>query len=498
MRPGSRERAGLLAAVAAALVVGVCAVVLPILWSAALTAATALLGLLLLARRYVAAGAATTEPGGGETPSAPQDLRLARYLYFAGLLTIGQTTFRPLLDLTLSDWLFFAALMGVLAGSVVDGRRLTFRIPPLLVVGVVLFVVSGTVSSLDAVAPLQSVARVTRFGYLTIVWFWLGTLVLRRESHLRAAIGCWVASVALDGVAAVLQARGVALPYLGPVMWGRMTAFTEHVNDLGGAAAVAMAPAFALIFTAARLRGRLAWTASLLAIVAAAVLSGSVGGMAAGVGALGVWFVVSSSGWRPLVVALVALTVALALAQLQGDLGLPDPLQRVLAATGQTGGGRYSTIATRVKGYDYAWTRLADGGWLGVGLDEQSGDAGGAEVHNVILKAWYEAGWAGAVGMVCVLLGALGSALHSARLAATRNMRLAAAGLFSAVVALVVFGLAAPILHQRYAWVAVALSVSCLAITRERSPAAGRRRAETGYVRAEPLPPLELVSDGRG
>ena len=275
-------------------------------------------------------------------------------------------------------------------------------------------------------------------------------------------------------MAAILQASGMRLPYLGPVVWGRMTGFTGHVNDLGGAAAVAMAPAFALAFTAVRTRTRALWLVALLAIVAGAVFSGSVGGMAAGIGAVGVWLVISSRGPRPLVITLIALTLALAVAQVQSDLGLPTPLQRVLAATGLSRGGRYSTVATRMEGYTVAWSGVAQGGLIGAGLDKQSAIVqGGTEVHNLFLKAWYEAGLGAAIGMVCVVLGGLASALLAARLAASDELRSLVTGVVAAVAAFIIIGLSAPVLHQRYGWVAVALAVSSLALT--RAGAGGRR-----------------------
>ena len=454
--------------VIAALVGAGVAAVVPTALVVALVVAVALLVLLLVARGYVAGasvgGGIALEPGHAVAVGADGAV-VARYLYFAGMLTIGQTTVRPLAGFTLSDWLFFAALSVVLVDLATRERKVRFAVPTVVVIGVVLFVVSGLLSSFDAAAPLLSVAKVLRFGYLTVAWFWLGTLVLTRPRHLRAAVAMWVLSVAADGLGAVLQARGLPVPYLGPVMWGRMTGFTAHVNDLGGAAAVAMAPAFALIFTAVRLGSRILWTLVLLAIVVAAVLSGSVGGMATGLGAVGVWLVVSSRGPRPLVVALVALSLAMGVAQVQSQMGLPTPVQRVLAATGFSQGGRYSTVETRLEGYGAAWAGVGQGGWIGHGLDAESALVEGrTEIHNVFLKAWYEAGWAAAVGMLCVMFGGLRSSLIAARISPTKGARALVAGVFAAVVAFIFIGLSAPVLHQRYGWVAVALAVSSWAM----------------------------------
>ena len=482
------------AGAAAACAAGVVAVTLPVDILVAVVGALALLAVLLVARYYVngaGGGAATalarrpiaalTE---GETGAA-SSLELARFFYFAGILTVAQTSVRPFAGFTLSDWLFLGSLLAALAGLVMQPANAELRIPRLIVLGVVLFVISGLLSSMGAAEPLQSAARVARFGYLTLVWFWLGTQVLTSRRALRIAVGLWVVSVALDGVAALLQARGVQLPFVGPSVWGRMTGFTEHVNDLGAAAGVALAPALALVFTAGRARSVVLWCLALAGVVAGVITSGSVSGMAVGLGAVFAWLVVSVRGLRPLVAVVIVLAPCLAVVQLQEAHGLPTPIQRLMSTTGHSDNGRFSTVGTRVQGYEAAWTRLESGGWLGVGLDETSGDVGGSlEVHNILLLAWYEAGWLGAVGMIIVLVGSLGTALIAARRAPPGAERLLAVGILSSVAAFVVLSMSMPVLHQRFAWVSVALAVSGLALTRRDGHEAELEPGSAGAVKA--------------
>ena len=333
----------------------------------------------------------------------------------------------------------------------------------LIILGTTLYVMSGMLSSVEAAAPLLSAANVARVGYVTLVWFWLGTVLLTRDAYLRTAVSLWVASIAIDGVGAILQAKGVPIPLLGPVMSGRISGFTDHVNNLGGPAAVAIAPALALAIGADRLRARFAWIAALLLIVAALVLSGSVAGMAAGVGAVVVWLFITSCGTRPVLLALVAVVLAVGLSQMQGAMGLPTPVQRVLSVSGQSEGGSYSTVAIRLRGFDAVWAAVGEGGWVGHGSDPQVANIASAEAaHNMLLKAWYEVGWAGAVGMVCMVLGGLGAALLAARLAMTRRLRQLCTSLFAAVAAFLVFSLSSPILSQRYGWISVALALECI------------------------------------
>ena len=95
-----------------------------------------------------------------------------------------------------SDLLFLFAL--ALAAVALISRRL--RAPvytgAVLILGVALFAAGGLISSFGAPSPWESVTVVARVVYLTVVWFWLGALLLRTRRHMRLAIAFWVASAA--------------------------------------------------------------------------------------------------------------------------------------------------------------------------------------------------------------------------------------------------------------------------------------------------------------
>jgi O-antigen ligase len=442
--------------------------------AATVLACLAMIGL-LMARRYVRGGGEVVQgPAIAVESSAPSmsshrtdALRVARYIYYAGMLTLGQTSVRPLQSFAVSDWIFLLALIAALAAVAMQRRSLAYRVPALVLLGVALYVISGMASTLEAVAPLVSIANVARFAYLTLVWVWLGALVLTKARHLRTAIALWAISIAIDGVAAALQAQGLILPYVGAPMSGRMTGFMEQVNHLGGAAAIVIAPALALAVTSSRLRSFLAWIGVFVVIVAAIVLSGSVAGMAAAIGAVVAWQTVSSRGLRPVAVAFAALVVAAVVIQTQGSAGLPTPAQRLLSVTGRAVQGEPSSLSARVQGYEAAWAAVGDGGWLGHGLDSSSPDPDGARsAHNVLLKAWYEGGLAAAVGWLAIVAGGLGCALVAARRAPTDGLRALAGSLFAAVLAFFIFSMSSPMLSQRYGWVSVALAISCASIVK--------------------------------
>ena len=473
-------------AVAAAFGVGVVSFALPVTIVVALVLAVVSIVFLLAARNWVHAVpvVAAGEPmSPGLTPGAASgdDFRPARLLYYAGMLTLGLTALRPFGLVTVSDWLFFAALCAALAAVAARRIRISLWIPPVVLLGGVLYVSSGLVASIGADSPTLSVALVARFAYLTIVWFWLGTVVLTRPAHLRTAVATWVLSIAIGGATAILQASGNVAGFIGSAEPGRMSGLAESANALGGAAAIAVAPAFALSALASRPRSHVAWAGALLLIVAEIVLSGSVTGMAAGLAAAGVWIVVSHRGARALVAALAALTLAAGVAQVQSDIGLTTPVQRLLSTTGQTEGGRDSTVAMRVRGYEATWTALGSGGWLGHGLVSGYYDATSERyVHNLVLKAWFEAGWVGGVGMACVLFGGLAYALLAARRALTEETRLLAVGMFGAMTAFTIFAMSNPLVSQRYGWVPLALAVAALSLGRRYAEVSSEAAAETG------------------
>ena len=164
----SRWLLATVAALVAALAVAIASYALPMPLLLALLWACILVALAILARHYVmtgtpslpgpndGSGVALDERSPGDTVDQPDGLTPARVLYCAGMLTIGQTTLRPLAGFTLSDWFFLGAMCAALAGLAMRRGGLTFRVPALIVLGVSLFVLSGVLSSFDAVAPLLS------------------------------------------------------------------------------------------------------------------------------------------------------------------------------------------------------------------------------------------------------------------------------------------------------------------------------------------------------
>ena len=94
--------------------------------------------------------------------------------------------------------------------------------------------------------PLTSVITLIKYLYLIAVWFWLGSVLLQTPTQVQTAIVLWTTSAALSGLGALLQLFGMGL-FQERRPPGRMTGFTEHVNDLGGLTSIALIPAIMIV-----------------------------------------------------------------------------------------------------------------------------------------------------------------------------------------------------------------------------------------------------------
>ena len=479
--PGGTKR-GLarLAVAGVAIGVGVAATALPGLVVAllAVTGAVVLfvvLGRSALARRprlprHKVSAMAEVVPDAEEA----RHLRLPRLFYYLGLLFIGQLTFRPALGLTLSDWLFLVALIVTLAILALTHEHLRASMPSVVLVGAVLVALGALTASFVAEDWVVSLAVTLRLLYLTIAWFWLGTVLLRSVRQIATAVTMWVASAALSGGAAVVQfVFGDVLPTARGDS-GRLTGFTDHVNDLGGLSAVALVPALALaVHGVARGRVRILHYILLGLVVAGLLLSGSVGGFVAATAGLLVWLAATRPARRVWVVAVVGAVAVLVLAKVQADAGAPTPLERVTTVTGEEG-VESATLWTRLDSYRLAWEEIASGPVVGVGMDEASSIIPqlGQPVHNIFLGFWHSAGILGVFGILTIVVAIAHLGVRTVRLTTgTPTAPVLAPALLASFAAFVVFGMGAPILYKRYGWVAAALILALAAWSARRSPA---------------------------
>jgi O-antigen/teichoic acid export membrane protein/O-antigen ligase len=486
--PGRARELGLGAvaacgAVAVSLVAGAAAAFLPPLLVVALITGGGLVllvavGRRTLARRPQAVGVSSARESlpvsdDGRDERDADGLRLPRLAYYLGLLFMGQLTLRPALNFTLSDWLFLVSLLLTLAILGMTHRRLGAAIPRLLLVGAGFIALGGLTASYVAEDWLGSLAVTLRLLYLTVAWFWLAVVLLRTIRQVATAVAMWVASAAVSGAAAGVQLIfGDVVPG-GRIDAGRLTGFTDHVNDLGGLTAVALVPALALAVYGGR-RGLfgLVRYSLLLFVAAGLVLSGSVGGLIAATAGVFVWLAAARPARRIWVVALVGVAAIVVLARLQGSAGAPTPVERVLTVADQDR-LEAATLWTRLDSYRLAWDAIQDQPLVGVGLDQESTVIPelGVPVHNLFLGFWLSAGILGAVGILLVLVELARIAVRNVRAAQEPVAAVLAPALLASFGAFVVYGLGAPIDYKRYGWVAAALLLAFAACSARKAPA---------------------------
>lgn len=398
----------------------------------------------------------------GREATEVSDYRVARWLTYFGLGTLAILTLRPTPALTLSDWIFLAALVVAVLGYLHESRGIHMAPPRLMLAGVTLVLIGALLSLPNAVDGTESFAVVARFVYITVGWFALAGYALRTTRDVSIATNVWVASVAVSGAAAIAQLLAGGS--------GRMLGFGQHYTDLGGMCAVAVIPAlFFLDVDRLHPAHRIASAALAALVLAGLLLSGSVDGFVSAAVGLAIWVWTRGVGRRALatMLGLAALFVMVAGASAQLGLILPaDRIASVLSSPDDPSASWYF----RLQAFGQAWRWIGDSPVFGVGFDTASATtATGSGVHNVLLAAWFEGGVFAFAGMVLVLLAAAGAAWRAwAGSRSVESQRLAAA-LLAAVGAAITFSMANEILFQRYVWVPVFLAIALNSLgTRER------------------------------
>jgi O-antigen ligase len=409
--------------------------------------------------------------GAARVPQPP-DMRAARRLYYLGLVLMALLTVRISYTVTFSDVFFLFSVMLAAAELVLVRRNVPIRIPLLLLGGMAIFTIGGLLSSLDSYSALKSIAVVVRLIFLTVFWFWLGTLVLSRQSHVRKAIVLWVTSAAICGSGAVLQFMAGDIIPNTHMIFGRATGFTGHPNDLGGVTAIAFVPALMLsaregLAVPARLFSYLLF----LLVTAGLVLSGSVGAMIAAVVGVFVWFALQRTSGRSLAVLAVIVGAAVAITAVQSVRGAQTPLDRFHSVTAKSSGpSGAGSLESRISTYRVVSKAIKDDPFIGVGLDLVSVTKPFGiisyeyDVHNLVIGTWYKAGLLGLIGMLLALYAVLRVGWTAMLAARSDSERMLVAALLSAVAAFVVFAMGAPVLFSRYGWIAAALLVALRAV----------------------------------
>jgi O-antigen/teichoic acid export membrane protein/O-antigen ligase len=500
----NRELIGLAAVVAVAVAAAITVALLPP--SAALIAIAVLSAALFIAfgrsalrqkahtlRVRLAGARSTRDDGEAASVGSDAEFRLARRLYYLGLVFLTLLTFRVAGQVTYSDILFLFSFVLACTELVVARRRVPMLLPSLLLIGMALFSLGGLLSTFYSLEAFKSTAVIVRLIFLTVFWFWLGTVVLNSREHVMKAATVWVASAAVCGSAAALQVLGgEGLPLTGELAFGRATGFTAQPNDLGGLTAVAFVPALML---AARRRisvpQRVFSYLLLLLVGGGLILSGSVGGLLAAAAATFVWFAFQRTSIESLLVFTALGACVVGVMAVQAVRGAPTPLERIDTVTRSSSeSGGAGTLDSRIAIYRVAAASIREHPLVGVGLDLVSVTKPFGvvsyeyEVHNLVIGTWYKAGLLGLVGIMIAFFAVLRTGWIAILQSKAENEQMLAVALVGSVVAFVTFAMSEPVLFSRYGWISAALllalrgvQVRGLSVSSVADPAKNRRKS---------------------
>ena len=381
---------------------------------------------------------------------------IPRFFFYLGLLTIGQTVYRPAFSFTASDWFFLMSFFFTTSESLLR-RKIESRFSPYMIIGIFLFTIGGIVSSGFAKMPLMSVIALIKYLYLIVVWFWLGAILLQKPEQIQTSIVLWTSSAALSGLCAIMQIIwGDSIPGAS-FSWSRMTGLTEHVNDLGGLTSVALIPAIMMLTRFPKSIWRLvqSWITAILTAVGL-LLSVSMSGVSALLVSVVVWLVLSRLTLKSIVILSISAVLFFTVISIQSRYRGVSIISRLYDISDD--GFSSETLQTRVDTYISAWKVISDNPLLGVGLGPDVGlTQTGHAVHNIFLLNWFQSGLFGLLGILMILSAIALEAYNGMRDPKRKDERILGIALFSSFIAFLVLGIAQPIYYNRFGWISAAL-----------------------------------------
>ena len=379
-----------------------------------------------------------------------------RLFFYLGLLTIGQTVFRPFFSFTVSDWFFLISFFFTISESLLR-RNIEIRFPPLMIWGLFLFTIGGVLSSSFAKMPLISFIALIKYLYLIVIWFWLGTVLLKETDKIRTAIVLWTSSAALSGLSALVQLIwDDIIPGTAPIL-SRMTGLTEHVNELGGLTSIALIPAIMML---TRSTNNIfcfvhSWLCTIL-IAVGLLLSVSMSGISALLVSLLVWLFLCRFTLKTLFIASISAILFFTAISIQSRYEGVSILSRFYEISND--GFALYTLQSRMDTYSAAWKIITNNPLLGVGLGPDAGlTETGYVVHNFLLLNWFQSGLFGLMGMLIILSAIALEAYKGMKDPRRKKQRMLGIALFSSYIAFIVLGIAQPIYYNRFGWISAAL-----------------------------------------
>lgn len=448
------------------------------------------------------------------TASSGRSRRPKPALAFAvlGTATMSFTLFRAG-EILVSDILFLLAA-AVIVAKILTGNDRDLAPsqgrwgPTTIAAGAILLLTAGTLSSIRSWDPTGSMLVVLRFGWVTLIWFWIMRTVCRDRDDFNLILRAWKVSSIVTAFAAVLGQLGIA--YVTQHSGDRQVGLAGHPNQLAGH----LAATFLLFLLAVPEqhagrtgRARLWWLLSVGLCATALFASGSMTGLfgiVAGLGVMGVAYITTrtpraaTARRSPLGPVLVVLLVVVGAVRLfTSDLAVVDRITRYRE------GDTYVTNSVDSRGQvnSLVTNRFDDFLIVGLGFNNATANVAASQslanpedpavrvygVHNMHLGLLYQAGLAAVVGVMLILATAARQLAALLRRADPELYRTTLA-LIGSFVAMNTLSLFQPTAFDRFFWMPVALTGCLWSIRRRELRAAAQGAASsTDDRRAVPV-----------
>lgn len=377
----------------------------------------------------------------------------------------------------LSDWCFVAAA-GALTVNLLTGRTRRLapvdmrRTPPMVLVGTLLLMTGGALSSLWSVNPLASMLEVTRYGSVTLLWFWLLRAMTEDRETLWQFIRAFKATVLLScfgGLLGFLHVLAMNGDPAGPNA-NRQSAWFDHPNLLAFLLAIGLPLFFLDVATKPTTEGRRLvrrWVPTGI-VVFFLSSTGSMTGAVAAVAGLAVIAIAGQlsrgrerrgAAMRPLALLAGFVVAPIAMvALISSSAPLFERLQLFRAGEANIS----SSVDSRGEFNDYALSQLGNRLVTGIGLDEDSHlifpppDSAAAN-HNMYLTVLLDAGLPALLGLAVILFWAIKSAWRMVRQIQDPELYPVALALLAMSITAMIAAFFHPIQHFRVYWFPVAL-----------------------------------------
>lgn len=401
-----------------------------------------------------------------------KDLWFTRLLYLTSLALLG--VYYPKFGrYAVYDW------FGVLAVVSGFGYYITHARFPVLNLYVLL---SGILLVLGAIAtipndthPFHSAFAAILMLYTLVLWLSLPRLLFVEWKHLYWAFVALGVSVSVTSIYAIGQ-KLLGFPVLGPnYFWGREIGLTRQPNEIGTFCAMVFPYLLSLTITSRILRNKIIWTGVAMLAIIGVLLSGSMtGALALLAGILGYYFTTSRRGRvRTVILILLGTIVITVFSAVYSGKHTQFVVQRIERFISSQHGK--ITLDQRLVANRHAWQYIQSSPLQGHGYHSRVKSIGGSiQVHNTILRAWYDGGIFTLLAVLMLLLGAaiaLAKAWKQIVYIGDIRHKPYVAGAIGAFIAFLVTIQASPVLYQRSTWFPVALAFAVALIVRRTKTA---------------------------